>query len=167
MYIEDRLFSENTEETLYSILLDEDEYALYSEFQKEFGNKLNKALKNDKLILDYIKGIKNPSTLRSFLKSPKEDQIWEARQAANRFDASKKISTSDYLIDANFQEKISPTRGLPNGSYGKAKNPGSPIDKMLKEIFKAVKEQLKENKRKGIKAINPGEFQESITRMLE
>jgi len=37
MYIEDRLFSENTEETLYSILLDEDEYALYSEFQKEFG----------------------------------------------------------------------------------------------------------------------------------
>jgi hypothetical protein len=37
MYIEDRLFSENTEETLYSVLLDEDEYALYSEFQKEFG----------------------------------------------------------------------------------------------------------------------------------
>ena len=37
MYIEDRLFSENTEETLYSILLDEDEYTLYSEFQKEFG----------------------------------------------------------------------------------------------------------------------------------
>lgn len=37
MYIEDRLFSENTEETLYSVLLDEDEYTLYSEFQKEFG----------------------------------------------------------------------------------------------------------------------------------
>ena len=37
MYIEDRLFSENTEETLYSVVMDEDEYALYSEFQKEFG----------------------------------------------------------------------------------------------------------------------------------
>ena len=39
MYIEDRLFSETTEETLYSVLMDEDEYALYSEFQKEFGLK--------------------------------------------------------------------------------------------------------------------------------
>ena len=38
MYIEDRLFSENTEETLYSILMDEDEYSLYSEFQKEFAS---------------------------------------------------------------------------------------------------------------------------------
>ena len=37
MSIEDRLFSENTEETLYSVIMDEDEYALYSEFQKEFG----------------------------------------------------------------------------------------------------------------------------------
>ena len=37
MYIEDRLFSENTEETLYSILLDEDEYTLYSEFCSLFS----------------------------------------------------------------------------------------------------------------------------------
>ena len=34
MYIEDRLFSENTEEILYSVLMDEEEYALFSEFQK-------------------------------------------------------------------------------------------------------------------------------------
>ena len=48
MYIEDRLFSENTEETLYSVLMDEDEYALYSEFQKEFGlaQKVGEAVKN-------------------------------------------------------------------------------------------------------------------------
>ena len=37
MYIEDRLFSENTEETLYSILMDEDEYTLYSEFCSLFS----------------------------------------------------------------------------------------------------------------------------------
>ena len=65
MYIEDRLFSENTEETLYSILLDEDEYALYSEFQKEFGlaqrvgeavkkriSKIGNKLKNRKAIAE-------------------------------------------------------------------------------------------------------------------
>ena len=44
MYIEDRLFSENTDEVLYSIFMDEDEYALYSEFQKEFG--IVQAVKN-------------------------------------------------------------------------------------------------------------------------
>jgi hypothetical protein len=37
MYIDDRLFSENTEEVLYSVLMDEEEYDLFSEFQKEFG----------------------------------------------------------------------------------------------------------------------------------
>lgn len=37
MYIEDRLFSENMEETLYSILMDEDEYTLYSEFCSLFS----------------------------------------------------------------------------------------------------------------------------------
>lgn len=37
MYIEDRLFSENTEEVLYSVLMDEEELALFSEFQKEFS----------------------------------------------------------------------------------------------------------------------------------
>ena len=37
MELQDRLFSETSDEVLYSILMDEDEYALYSEFQKEFG----------------------------------------------------------------------------------------------------------------------------------
>lgn len=38
MYIEDRLFSENNpEEVLYSVTMTETEYALYSEFQKEFA----------------------------------------------------------------------------------------------------------------------------------
>ena len=47
MYIEDRLFSENTEETLYSVLMDEDEYALYSEFQKEFAvSKISSAFRH-------------------------------------------------------------------------------------------------------------------------
>lgn len=36
MYIEDRLFSENTEEILYSVVMGELEYALFSEFQKNF-----------------------------------------------------------------------------------------------------------------------------------
>lgn len=38
MYIEDRLFSETTEEVLYSVLMDEEEISLYSEFQKEFAS---------------------------------------------------------------------------------------------------------------------------------
>ena len=47
MYIEDRLFSENTEEVLYSVLMDEDEYALYSEFQKEFAvSKISSAFRH-------------------------------------------------------------------------------------------------------------------------
>jgi hypothetical protein len=39
MYIEDRLFSENTEEVLYSVTMTEDEYDLFSEFleEREFG----------------------------------------------------------------------------------------------------------------------------------
>lgn len=46
MYIEDRLFSENNpEEVLYSVTMTETEYTLYSEFQKEFVNPVNKALK--------------------------------------------------------------------------------------------------------------------------
>ena len=37
MYIEDRLFSENRPtEVLYSIMMTEEEYTLFSEFQKEF-----------------------------------------------------------------------------------------------------------------------------------
>ena len=39
MYIEDRLFSETSDEVLYSVTMTEDEYALYSEFleEREFG----------------------------------------------------------------------------------------------------------------------------------
>ena len=38
MYIEDRLFSElDPEEVLYSVTMTEEEYSLYTEFQKEFG----------------------------------------------------------------------------------------------------------------------------------
>lgn len=36
MYIEDKLFSENTGEPVYQVLLSEDEYSLFSMFQKEF-----------------------------------------------------------------------------------------------------------------------------------
>ena len=39
MYIEDRLFSETSDEVLYSILMDEDEYSLYSEFCSLFSKK--------------------------------------------------------------------------------------------------------------------------------
>jgi hypothetical protein len=48
MYIEDRLFSETSGEVkYYSVAMTEDEYALYTEFQKEFGKvkEANKALK--------------------------------------------------------------------------------------------------------------------------
>jgi hypothetical protein len=37
MELQDRLFSENTDEVLYSILMDEDEYSLYSEFCSLFS----------------------------------------------------------------------------------------------------------------------------------
>ncbi len=37
MELQDRLFSENTEEVLYSVLMDEDEYALYSDFCSLFS----------------------------------------------------------------------------------------------------------------------------------
>jgi hypothetical protein len=39
MELQDRLFSENTDEVLYSILMDEDEYSLYSEFCSLFSKK--------------------------------------------------------------------------------------------------------------------------------
>lgn len=38
MYIEDRLFSETSEEVLYSVTMTEEEYDLFSEFQKEFAS---------------------------------------------------------------------------------------------------------------------------------
>ena len=44
MYIEDRLFSETSDEVLYSVAMTEDEYDLFSEFQKEFAGKLEMIL---------------------------------------------------------------------------------------------------------------------------
>jgi len=38
MYIEDRLFSETSDEVLYSVTMTEEEYDLFSEFQKEFAS---------------------------------------------------------------------------------------------------------------------------------
>ena len=154
MYIEDRLFSENTEETLYSVLLDEDEYALYSEFQKEFGNKLNKILKNDKLILEHINGMK-PSTFRSFIEGSRADQIYAARWA-NRVHHPKKISKSDYYTNMNARARDEIKNDLihpgefPNGVYGKAKNPGGYRDYERKETVKAHIEHLKEHKGKRV-----------------
>jgi hypothetical protein len=42
MYIEDRLFSETSDEVLYSVAMTEEEYDLYSDFleQREFASKL-------------------------------------------------------------------------------------------------------------------------------
>jgi hypothetical protein len=151
MYIEDRLFSENTEETLYSVLMDEDEYALYSEFQKEFGNKLNKILKNDKLILDHINGMK-PSTFRSFIERPRADQIYDARWA-NRVGRPKKMSKSDFFTNMNAQardEIINHPGEFPNGIYGKAGNPGGYQDYERKEAVKILKEHLKAHKGKRV-----------------
>lgn len=42
MYIEDKLFSENTGETVYQVLMSEDEYSLFSVFQKEFIRRIPK-----------------------------------------------------------------------------------------------------------------------------
>jgi len=39
MYIEDKLFSETSGERYYSVTMTEEEYSLYSEFQKEFAAK--------------------------------------------------------------------------------------------------------------------------------
>jgi len=38
MYIEDRLFSETSDEVFYSVTMTEEEYNLFSEFQKEFAS---------------------------------------------------------------------------------------------------------------------------------
>ena len=46
MYIEDKLFSENTGEPVYQVLLSEDEYSLFSVFQKEFVSIIPKVLIN-------------------------------------------------------------------------------------------------------------------------
>ena len=40
MHIEDRLFSENTEEILYNVLMNEEEYSLYSEFNEKVSNSI-------------------------------------------------------------------------------------------------------------------------------
>ena len=42
MYIDDRLFSENTEEVFYSVSMTEEEYELFSEFQETLFSKKNK-----------------------------------------------------------------------------------------------------------------------------
>ena len=62
MYIEDRLFSENSEEILYSVTLDEEEYYLFSEFQKEFGK-----------IVGYHKV--DPSVLKEALRILKNEPV--------------------------------------------------------------------------------------------
>ena len=53
MYIEDRLFSEISEEVLYSVLMDEEEYDLFSELlyiqQREFNSKAAKLLREKAL----------------------------------------------------------------------------------------------------------------------
>lgn len=42
MYIQDRLFSESTEQVLFSVLLNEDEYQLFSDFQEYLFSKNHK-----------------------------------------------------------------------------------------------------------------------------
>lgn len=44
MYIEDRLFSENTGHTMYSVVMGELEYSLFSEFQERLYGKYDEAL---------------------------------------------------------------------------------------------------------------------------
>ena len=86
MYIEDRLFSETSDEVLYSVTMTEDEYALYSEFQKEFAaRQLIEAIKSggyDKAadaVAKTIQQSKNVST-RALGHPARQEKI---RQAIN------------------------------------------------------------------------------------
>lgn len=64
MYIEDRLFSENTGRIVYQVLLNEDEYSLFSIFQKEFVRIIPKVdidFGNKKVIEEVIRAAKAAS----------------------------------------------------------------------------------------------------------
>ena len=102
MYIEDRLFSENNpEEVLYSVTMTEAEYALYSEFQKEFANPVNKALKNKKLISEYISSL--TPRQRQFKKSLgyTEAELLERARSHAAYRLPEKMAKSDYIVNIN------------------------------------------------------------------
>ena len=72
MYIQDRLFSESTEQVLFSVLLNEDEYQLFSDFQEYLFSKNHKKEKgkNHKKGGNLSKYDSNVGLGRAILASP-------------------------------------------------------------------------------------------------
>ena len=86
MYIEDRLFSGNTEETLYSVLLDEDEYALYSEFQKEFASyrqEIQRTIRIGKLLKKPEEAIEKDILEIKNRRHKLAKSLWDTRKSIN------------------------------------------------------------------------------------
>ena len=145
MYIEDRLFSENNpEEVLYSVTMTESEYSLYSEFQKEFANPVNKALKNNKLISEYLSSL-TPKE-RQLKKSLKDGVLLREARRKSQFKVPKKVAKSDYVVGIN--EEMS--KPFPNGVYTAMNGFPETVDNFVaKRRFINLKNALKSNKFKG------------------
>ena len=111
MYIEDRLFSESDpEEVLYSVTMTEDEYALYSEFQKEFGIA-QKAIGTAKKVL---KPIAERFNVNKFMQDAKSG-------VSNMISSYRKAHTGG-LIDRSMKASEASGGGVFNTAREVAKN---------------------------------------------
>ena len=145
MYIEDRLFSENNpEEVLYSVTMTESEYALYSEFQKEFANPVNKALKNKKLISEYLSNL-SPKE-RQLKKSLEHTELLGKARDHVAFGLPKKMAKSDVVVKMNREG----SKHFPDGLYTAANGLPETVDGFVaKRKLLNLKNALKSNKFKG------------------
>ncbi len=161
MYIEDRLFSENNpEEVLFSVTMTEAEYSLYSEFQKEFANLTNKALKNKKLISNYLSSL-TPKE-RQLKNHIEYDKLLGEARRHSMFGLPKKMAKSDLIVN-EINKRRWPT--LPRGLYTAMDGFPNPVyDPVAQSRLINLKNALKSNKFKG-KSVDTNAFMSEIKRI--
>jgi hypothetical protein len=161
MYIEDRLFSENNpEEVFFSVTMTEAEYSLYSEFQKEFANLTNKALKNKKLISNYLSSL-TPKE-RQLKNHIEYDKLLGEARRHSMFGLSKKMAKSDLIVN-EINKRRWPT--LPRGLYTAMDGFPNPVyDPVAQSRLINLKNALKSNKFKG-KFVDTNAFMSEIKRI--
>lgn len=98
MYIEDKLFSDYSGETLYSVMLDKNEYALFSEIQQKLFGKL------DRQIIAKRKNIKVSEVTDSMVK--------EFRRLQHQLNSEKQLG----VVKVNVNQRINRRALDPN--YG-------------------------------------------------
>jgi len=122
MYIEDRLFSETSDEVFYSVVMNEDEFLLY---QKEFGVVSDLVHSGVKRTAKKYIGRIRTKMARPFYKSAIESSE-KASKAVNDFSAVKSLGTSAQTVK-NTKKNVGKLAGKHNARINDIKGMDSGV----------------------------------------